>query len=810
MGLQEYQRRRQFHRTPEPRGELGRRQTKSRSFVVQLHHARARHYDFRLEVDGVLRSWAVPKGPSFRPGEKRLAVEVEDHPLSYAAFEGTIPEGHYGAGDVAIFDEGTWTTEDDPAEAIENGKLEFTLKGARLKGAWNLVRTNRSSSKPQWLLFKRSDEFAGDYEADDMLEGEQGTAGKRVRKHDGNEKVRSSPKTASTLHRRLIDKAGALPGARRARKKPGFIAPMLTTASKAVPEGDNWLHEWKWDGYRLVAAVGDGPTRLWSRNGLAWEARVPELVVALDKLAVTAVFDGELIAVNAKGYSDFNALQGALKGSVTGQLRYAMFDLMRLGNVDLVGVELHFRKGLLKELLRDADPHLFYSDHVEGYGAEVFEAARKQGMEGIISKRADSPYRSMRSGDWLKVKAVETREFVVVGYTLPKGSRKGIGAFLLAQSKGEKLVYAGRVGSGLSHALLLELPKKLQALETKDPVVPLPAHTPLPPGKVHWLRPRLVVEVIFRGWGKEGLLRQASFLRLREDRAVTPDLEQPEPLPAITSPDRIVYPDIGMTKEQVYDYYVQVGERVLSEIGGRLLSIVRCPDGIEGQRFFQKHAAAGFGDAVKRLKIREASGDTKEYFYVEDLAGLMNLVQMNAIELHPWGSRVEDLEHPDRIVFDLDPDPSIGWSEIKRAARDVHDHLAEIGLPSYPRLSGGKGVHVVAPLAPSADWDDVRRFCGAFADAMAQQQPKRFVATMSKAKREGRIFIDWLRNARGATSIAAWSLRARPGAPAAMLLSWEELARIRRPDRYSIADAATREVPASIAKLIANAPELPA
>jgi len=332
----------------------------------------------------------------------------------------------------------------------------------------------------------------------------------------------------------------------------------------------------------------------------------------------------------------------------------------------------------------------------------------------------------------------------------------------------------------------------------------------LPPGKVHWLKPQLVVEVIFRGWGKEGLLRQASFSRLRDDRAVTTELEQPEPLPAITSPGRIVFPDIGATKQQVYDYYLEVGDRVLTEIGGRLLSIVRCPDGIEGQRFFQKHVAHGFGKAVKRMDVREANGEVKEYFYVDDLAGLMNLVQMNAIELHPWGSKAADLEHPDRMIFDLDPDPAITWKDIKVAAQDVRDRLGELGLPSYPRLSGGKGVHVVVPLAPHAGWDEVRTFCDAFATAMVQRKPKRYVATMSKAKREGRIFIDWLRNGRGATSIAGWSLRARAGAPAAVLLTWEELARIRRPDRYTIKDAAKQHIPESILRLMRDAPRLPA
>ncbi|KQY52468.1 DNA ligase D [Lysobacter sp. Root494] len=810
MGLQEYQRKRHFRETPEPRGKVGPRKAKARNFVVQLHHARARHYDFRLEVAGVLRSWAVPKGPSFRPGEKRLAVEVEDHPVSYAGFEGTIPEGHYGAGHVAIFDEGTWTTDDDPADALERGSLEFTMKGSRLKGAWRLVRTGLRGSKPQWLLLKRNDEHAGDFEADDLLEGVlTGHVKQRVKKGNGASRNAGSKAGTSAMRQRLIDGAGALPGARKA-KKLAFIAPMLTTASRIAPKGEEWLHEWKWDGYRLIAAThGGGETQLWSRNGLPWESRVPELAVALGKLGVTAVLDGELIAVNAKGYSDFNALQAALKSGQTSQLRLAVFDLMRLGESDLTGVDLHARKTVLRELLKGADPRLFYSDHVPGHGDEVFETARKSGMEGIISKRADSKYHSGRGDAWLKVKAQETREFVAVGYTQPKGSRQGIGAFLLAQVKAGELVYAGRVGSGLTDSMLRELPRKLQALETREPTVPLPPHTPLPPGKVHWLKPELVVEVIFRGWGKEGLLRQASFSRLREDRAVTPELEQPEPLPAITSPGRIVYPDIGVTKQQVYDYYLEVGDRVLSEIGGRLLSIVRCPDGIEGQRFFQKHVAHGFGKSVKRMGVREAGGEVKEYFHVDDLPGLMNLVQMNAIELHPWGSKAADLEHPDRMIFDLDPDPSITWKDIRIAAGDIRDHLAELGLPSYPRLSGGKGVHVVVPLAPQASWEQVRDFCESFANAMVQRKPTRYVATMSKAKREGRIFIDWLRNGRGSTSIAGWSLRARAGAPAAILLTWEELARIRKPDRYTIKDAAKHHVPESTLRLIRDAPRLP-
>jgi bifunctional non-homologous end joining protein LigD len=543
---------------------------------------------------------------------------------------------------------------------------------------------------------------------------------------------------------------------------------------------------------------------------------VPEIASALARLGHAVVLDGELIAVDRQGRSDFNALQRALKDGDTGQLRYAVFDLLRLDQADLTGMAIEERKARLRKLLKGADARLFYSDHATGDGAAMFEEASRRGMEGIISKRLGTPYRSGRSTDWLKIKAVETREFLVVGYTPPKGSRKGIGAFLLAQVRRGRLVYAGRVGSGITDAMLEQLPATLRALHSDTSAVALPPHTPLPAGRVQWLRPQLIAEVVFRGWGKEGLLRQASFLRLRPDRQAsgsdTPapsTLEQPAPLVRLTSPTRIVYPDIGATKQQVFDYYLRAGERVLAEVGGRLLSIVRCPDGIEGPRFFQKHAGPGFGESVRRMAIREADGEQKDYFYIDDIAGLMNLVQMSAIELHPWGSRVESLERPDRLVFDLDPDPSVGWTQVRAAALELRDALATLGLPSWPRLSGGKGMHVVVPLRPRADWDAARAFCGAFAETMARHDPRRYVATMSKAKRSGRIFIDWLRNARGATSVAGWSLRARPGAPAAVVVTWEELARVRRPDRYSIKDAAARPMPDFVDELIARAPALP-
>jgi bifunctional non-homologous end joining protein LigD len=910
VGLVEYHRKRHFNRTPEPRGNpVEPAGQGERSFVIQLHHASVRHYDFRLEVDGVLRSWSVPKGPSLRPGEKRLAVEVEDHPLDYADFSGLIPEGEYGAGHVAVFDHGTWQPDGDPAEAIRRGRLEFELFGERLHGRWNLIRTRRESGKPQWLLIKRTDEHAADIEADDLLDGlpappedAPGASverGRRIRaEHKAAANSATTPRASSPRKRGSPDvaprerRATKSASTRRAPRNPTndtagrsgtartlhaaardladgrridafeFTEPMLTIAADTAPAGDEWVHEWKWDGYRLVAFTGAEP-QLFSRNGLDWSARVPELMRALTALGIEAELDGELIAVDANGYSTFNGLQQALKDGDTAQLRYCVFDLMSLGGYDLRGVPLLERKVLLKRLLDGADPRLFYSTHVRGQGPELFDAAREQGMEGIISKRADSAYVSGRSKHWLKVKAVETRDFIVVGYSDPKGSRQGLGALLLAQRVKGRLVYAGRVGSGLGAAMLRDLPRRLKKLATDTPPVALPGHLPRPAGKVKWVEPALVVEVIFRGWSKEGLLRQATFHRLREDKPASEDTsgdrpaeasppaakakprqaadaggnETPAPrataraqrnarqgssnraagghaaadasLPTLSSPTRVVYPDAGYTKRDVFDYYLSVADRLLSELSGRLLSIVRCPQGIDGQRFFQKHAGRGFGDAVRHRNIIESDGDEATYFYIDDVAGLMQLVQMNAIEFHPWGSTVAELERPDRIVFDLDPDPGIAWSQVKAAARDVRARLAETGLESYPKLTGGKGVHVVVPLAPAADWEPVRAFCEAFADAMARQQPQRYLATASKAERKGRIFIDWLRNGRGATAVASWSLRARPGAPAAVPLTWEALARVGEAGRYTLKDVASRETPALIDELVHRAQTLP-
>ncbi|MBO9662889.1 DNA ligase D [Dokdonella sp.] len=803
MSLREYARKRRFDETPEPAAprKRAKRAGGEPIFVVQLHHARARHYDFRLEVDGTLKSWAVPKGPSLRPGEKRLAVEVEDHPLPYANFEGDIPQGHYGAGHVAIFDRGTWRAEGRARDALAAGHLDFALDGERLRGRWTLVRTRRQGRQQQWLLFKRNDEEARDAEADDLLDEAPATPAKRPARR------RAAGKTANETASRWHDKAAALPGARRHALPAGF-APQLCSQQPTAPRGENWLHESKWDGYRLLADLDGGKVRLRSRNDLDWTDELPEIASAIEALPVaSARLDGEMVALDRNGRSDFSALQQARKSGATQRLRYQLFDLPALEGVDLTRVALIERKELLEALLKTSRRRtLGYSSHVLGHGREVFEAARRQGLEGIVSKRIDAPYVQARSSTWVKVKHANTDEFVVVGYTAPKGSRSGFGALLMAAREGRRLRYVGRVGTGFDDETLRSLLRRLQPLRRRAATIELPAHVPLRDTAVQWVEPTLVAEVEFRGWAKEGLLRQASFLRLREDKSVE-DLDMSEKRttkPArgkrstatgevtITHPERVVYADAGYVKQDVADYYRAVAARLLPEIAGRPLSILRCPDGAGGTCFFQKHHAGTLGAHVRSVRLREKSGGSDHYLYVEDEAGLLELVQMNVLEFHPWGSRIDDPDRPDRLVFDLDPDPGIGWPALVAAARDVRRQLTASGLESFVRLSGGKGVHVVVPIARGPRWEEAKAFCEAFADAMATRAPQTYVATASKAKRRDRIFIDWLRNARGATSVASWSLRARAGAPVAMPLRWPALAAAKGPAAYDLEAAKRR------------------
>lgn len=801
MSLHQYRRKRRLGggsgQTPEPDEAPARGNPKRRPiFVVQLHHASSRHYDFRLEMDGVLKSWAVPKGPSLRVGEKRLAVEVEDHPLSYAGFEGDIPEGHYGAGHVDVFDHGSWACEGDPLQALAAGKIDFVLHGQRLAGSWKLVRTAMKGRQVQWLLIKRDDEQARDAEADDLLHAPPRKPAKTNRA--STKKAAPAPRTA---HPRKADarwhaRALKLDGARD-KSYPRQFKPQLTDHRDTAPDGERWLHEIKWDGYRLLADLHEGEVKLRSRNGLDWTADFPEVVQAVQALPVRdARLDGELVVLDDKGRSDFAALQRVIDGSSKQPLRYIVFDLPGVAGVDISRAPLLERKALLKALIGDTPGTLAFSEHVIDHGPAVFEASGKAGFEGIVSKQVDAPYVNTRARSWVKVKHEDTDEFLIIGHTAPKGSRVGFGSLLLATPDKGGLRYVGRVGTGFDDESLRALSAALAPLAVKAAVLELPSHVPFRAASVRWVKPVTVAEVAFRGWGKEGLLRQASFKRLRSDKQKE-DLAMSEAPAddgddvAITHPERVVFAKKKLSKGDVADYYRQMARWILPEISGRPLSLLRCPDGVGKACFFQKHHGQGLGDAVHAVPLQQKSG-REDYVYIDDERGLLQLVQMNTLELHPWGATVADPEHPDRLVFDLDPGEGVSWADVKRGARDVRDRLQETGLRSFVRLSGGKGVHVVVPLLPKADWEDAKAFCEAFAQAMAEQAPDRYVATMSKAKRSGVIFIDWLRNTRGATSVCSWSLRARESAGVAVPLRWEELARVGAADAFPMDKALAR------------------
>ena len=816
MSLQDYRKKRDFSRTREPAPERSARAGRA-IFVVQLHHASRRHFDFRLQVGDVLRSWAVPKGPSYDPKVKRLAVEVEDHPVSYAEFEGDIEHG-YGKGHVDTFDRGVWSTAGDVEAQLAKGHLSFELFGKRLKGAWHLVRSGKKERQPAWFLIKAEDAYASDVEADDLLDKTMRESTRRAAKTPATKaaakKSTASKKTVPKGRRvpvaTLTKAASAIKGAKKGKPSADFFAPQLAKLRDTPPQGELWLHEVKWDGYRILASVAKGTVSLWSRNALPWNDRLPEIVQAVEALGLdSARLDGELIAVDAQGRSDFNALQKTLAGEAQAPLVYMLFDMPFLQGYDLSRTALAERKALLERVLAHAPSHLGYSGHNLGDGDAVFAMAMKEKLEGIISKRIDGAYHSGRNDDWLKIKRLEADEFAVVGYTAAKGSRVAFGSLLLARpgTRG-RWTYVGRVGTGFTDEMLRELGTSLAKGGAKTPPVPLDGIDPLLRGAL-WVKPTVVAEVYYRGIGNHELLRQPSLKALRidkapndlrdSDRATKPATPARKKTVAkdeitITHPERVVYPDDGVTKQDVADYYKAVMPWFLPPVADRPMPMLRCPGGIGEHCFFQKHVMAGLHH-VGTAKLKEETGAQAVYLYPKDEAGLLELVQFGAIEFHPWGSHVKTPDAADRVIFDLDPGDNVAWTRVVAAARMVRDFLKQLGLTSFVRTTGGKGLHVVVPLAPAADWDTVRSFARGFAEALAQAHPLEFVATAAKKVRGGKIYLDYLRNGRGATAVASYSLRARAGAPVAVPVRWEDLGKLK-----SGADFTIHTVPKRLAR----------
>jgi bifunctional non-homologous end joining protein LigD len=834
MSLTEYRRKRSFDKTKEPEPGKSLPSGQRAIFVVQLHHASRRHYDFRLQVGDALKSWAVPKGPSYDPKVKRMAVEVEDHPVDYAGFEGEIPKGQYGGGHVAQFDHGVWATSSDPEAQLAKGHLRFELFGTKLKGGWHLVRSGKPARQPQWLLFKEDDAFAGDVEADDLL-GDVTAAPPEDMKRAGAGKADKKRLTAIALPKKgrrkdWAKKAAGLTKAKKAAPPDGPFEPQLAKLGDAPPQGNQWVHEIKWDGYRILATIADGQVRLWSRNALEWTEKIPEIRDAVVALGLkSGALDGELIAGNGTK-EDFNLLQATLSGERQGTLAYALFDLLHIDGIDVADAPLLARKELLQELLDGSSGHLAYSSHIEGDGESAFQLAGERHFEGIISKRADRPYHGGRSEDWKKTKQLASDEFAVVGYTAPKGSRSGFGSLLLAKPDPKHgWLYVGRVGSGFSDVLLKEIGQLIGRAGSKTPTAYVPTKdTDL--RSATWFEPRFVVEVFYRGIGGQQLLRQSSLKAIRRDKDVadladsdraatverpvdTPRLQgagkrlkstsrpsaaaavsEGRKPPTLSSPTKVIFPDIKATKQDVWDYYTAVMDHLVPEIIGRPLSIIRCPSGTAKPCFFQKHHTAGL-ELVDSVRLKEDSGINAHYLVVRDAASLLELVQFNALEFHPWGSHAEAPDRADRVVFDLDPGPDVPFSDVKKAAVDIRKLLEQLKLESFLRVSGGKGLHVVVPLNPGCDWDLTKRFAKGFADALAQSEPTRFLATSTKSLRNKRIFVDYLRNGRGATAVASYSLRGRPGAPVAMPIAWSELSKLTRADAFTMKD-----VPAKLAR----------
>lgn len=814
--LEPYQHKRDFKVTPEPKGRAGRK--RGSSFVIQKHDARRLHYDFRLEMDGVLKSWAVTKGPSLVPGEKRLAVHVEDHPLEYGDFEGTIPKGEYGGGTVIVWDRGTWRPIGDAHRGYDKGHLEFELRGEKLLGRWHLIRMRgkRGERRENWLLIKGDDEAARPPEAPDILEERPDSVktGRAIAQVAGEEpgwssktgkisaKTRRSRQSAGRSRPGAVSDPAAIKGAKKAAM-PDFVEPTLATLVAKAPTGPDWIHEIKFDGYRLQARLEAGRVKLLTRSGLDWTDRFGKPVpAALRALPIgSALLDGELVVETGAGASDFSTLQADLAEGRSDRFVYYGFDLLFLDGYDLRALPLLRRKQLLRDLLADAAGEIRFSDHFEQSGAMVLQHACRLSLEGIVSKLVNAPYQSGRGRSWVKSKCSARQEFVIGGYVPSTTSRQAIGSLVLGVYEDGRLQPVGRVGTGFTRAVAEDLYRRLEGMRVKGSPFGRPL-TPEEGRQARFTRPELVAEVEFRAWTADRHLRHAAFRGLREDKPAKEVVREagkkagtmagaPRRTVKLTHPDRLYWPGEGVTKEGLADYYAEVWRVMAPFVVGRPLALLRCPDGIEGPRFFQKHAWKGLNEHILQVKDPK-DREGQPLIAIEDLDGLIGLVQGAVLEIHPWSSTLADWEKPDMITMDLDPGDDVAWSDVIAAAQEVKERLEQAGLAAFVKTSGGKGLHVVAPLQPKAGWPKVKAFTKAIADAMAADSPDRFVSTITKAKRHGRILVDYLRNQRGSTAVAAYSTRARAGAAVSMPVAWEELAPTIGPAYFTVTNTPTR------------------
>jgi bifunctional non-homologous end joining protein LigD len=822
--LDDYNRMRDFSATSEPAAvkRSGRKTATDHAlqFCIQKHDASHLHYDFRLELDGALKSWAVPKGPSLDPKVKRLAVHVEDHPLDYATFEGSIPEGHYGAGDVIVWDRGVWIPLEDPHKAYVKGKLKFELQGEKLGGIWNLVRTHMPGKKENWFLIKHQDSAARPQDDYDVLVAEPDSVLSErtlVTKPKLAAEQSKPPKKAPAKARKQA--TGKLTGAHKA-KLPAQLKPELATLVDSAPEGQ-WSYEIKFDGYRIMARIDHDQVQLFTRNGHDWTHKLPQQAAALAALGLeSAWLDGEMVVANEHGVPDFQALQNAFEGGSSGNILYYLFDLPYLNGVDLREVPVEERRAALATVLGSHEqPLLHFSEAFDETPDALLNSACQMQMEGLIGKRLGSPYVSRRSGDWIKLKCKHRQEFVIVGYTDPKGSRSAFGALLLGlhdRDSGE-LRYAGKVGTGFNESTLKSILAQLKPLQVKKPAVVNP-----PSGfdvkGVHWLKPKLLAEVAFAEMTKDGSVRHAVFYGLRDDKPAkgitverakpvkttekkTPTKKPAKKAPAsnaetapsqlglangkvrITHPDRVIDAASGTTKMQLAEYYASVAEWILPQLKERPVALVRAPDGIAGELFFQKNAERL---AIPGITTLDKDVTGQPVMLINNAEALIGAVQMSTVELHTWNATTVDLDKPDRFVLDLDPDPALPWKSMVEATALTLTVLDELGLKAFLKTSGGKGIHLVVPLTRKLGWDEVKDFSHAIVSHIAKLLPDRFSAVSGPKNRVGRIFIDYLRNGLGATTICAYAARTREGLPVSVPLFREEVAEIKGGNQWNV------------------------